>query len=173
MKTIVALLLLFSINLISAQARFKNIDSIIGTDYAKLGDQISLDDVTLINTGSGYLIAKDDKSKNDFGINYCHSQTSLFFLLIEFRETNGQKQRIITDILEIKKSEIAPNQKITEYCQTKTGFDAEVFALVKDEPNSEFYTHIIKAWRANRETAKFETIKPRKIRKCGNESHGI
>lgn len=41
-------------------------------------------------------------------------------------------------------------------------------AIVKDS-DTEFHSKIIKAWRANRESGKFEKINNRKITICGNE----
>ena len=63
--------------------------------------------------------------------------------------------------------------KLTEYCYTNNGVDVEIIALVKvTDNNVEFYTKIIKAWRANRKTGKFEKIAKRKVKKCDNENNG-
>ncbi len=82
------------------------------------------------------------------------------------------QKKIIIDILEIDKKELKEN-KLTEYCYTNNGVDVEIIALVKDTDNNvEFYTKIIKAWRANRKTGKFEKIAKRKVKKCDNENNG-
>jgi hypothetical protein len=172
MKVITALLFLFSTSIIYSQTKFKNVESIVGVEYSELEREIYFDNFTLTNTGGGYLLPKDENF-NDFSINYCHSETSIFFLFIKHHYVNGKKLKTVKDVLEIKKSGIGKKQKITEYCQTKNGVDSEIFAIVKEDSNPEFYTKIIRAWRANRKTERFEKIKPRKIVKCGNESYGI
>lgn len=77
----------------------------------------------------------------------------------------------ITDILEIDKNDLQ-HKKLTEYCITKTGWDSEIIALVNDV-DTEFYTKIIKAWRADRKSGKFRKVRQKNIKKCENESYGL
>lgn len=158
--------------------RFKlwgnNIYSLIGYDYLTLGNKIEFQEHTLTNTGSGFLLSNYNNLPTDeFGIAFCHSSTNTYCFFIKYQTENGKKTAIITDILEIDKQELKGNN-LTEYCETKNGGDSEILALVKDtKDNPEYQTKIIKAWRANRKTGKFESIKKNKIRRCGNESYGI
>ncbi len=158
--------------------RFKlwdnNINSLIGYDYLTLGNEIEFQEYTLTNSGSGFLLSNNNKVATDeFGIIFCHSSTKTYYLFIKYQTVNDKKKAIITDILEIDKNELTGNL-FTEYCETKEGRDSEIIALVKDtKDNPEYHTKIIKAWRANRKTGKFESIKKNKIRRCGNESYGI
>jgi hypothetical protein len=158
--------------------RFKlwdnNIYSLIGYDYLTLGNEIEFQEYTLTNSGSGFLLSNNNKVATDeFGIIFCHSSTKTYYLFIKYQKVNDKKKAIITDILEIDKNELTGNL-FTEYCETKEGIDSEIIALVKDtKDNPEYHTKIIKAWRANRKTGKFESIKKNKISRCGNESYGI
>jgi hypothetical protein len=158
--------------------RFKlwgnNIYSLIGHDYLTLGNEIEFQEYTLTNSGSGFVLSNNNKVATDeFGIIFCHSSKKTYYLFIKYQSVNDKKKAIIIDILEIDKNELTGNL-ITEYCETKEGKDSEFLALVKDtKDNPEYHTKIIKAWRANRKTGKFESIKKNKIRRCGNESYGI
>jgi hypothetical protein len=151
-----------------------NIYSLIGYDYLKLGNKIEFQEYTLTNTGSGFLLPNYNKvAIDEFGIVFCHSSTKTYYLFIKYQTVNYKKKAIITDILEIDKNELTGNL-FTEFCETKTGSDSEIVALVKDtKDNPEYYTKIVKAWRANRKTGKFKSIKKNKIRRCGNENYGI
>lgn len=158
--------------------RFKlwgnNIYSLIGYDYLTIGSKIEFQEFTLTNTGSGFLLSNYNKIATDeFGINICHSSTKTYYLFIKYQTVNDKKKAIITDIIELDKNELMGNLFV-EFCETKIGGDSEIIALVKDtKDNPEYYTKIIKAWRANRKTGKFESVKKNKIKRCGNESYGI
>jgi len=120
-----------------------------------------------IKSESGFLLQKENFD-TDFGIAFSYSDTKTLLLFFKIENT----KKIIIDILEIDKKELQGN-KLTEYCQTIKGDDAEIIALVKEtDNNSEFYTKIKKAWRANRKIGKFEKIAKRKVKKCSNENYG-
>lgn len=55
-------------------------------------------------------------------------------------------------------------------CSINNEPDPEILALVKYAEDQEFFRNIVKAWRANRVTKSFETIKPNGI-SCANESY--
>lgn len=158
--------------------RFKlwgnNIYSLIGYDYLTLGNKIEFQEYTITNSGSGFLLSNYNKvTSNEYGIVFCYSTTKIYYLFTKYEIVNDVKRAIILDIFEIDKKELKGN-KLTEYCETKNGGDAEIIALVKvTKDNPEYYTKIIKAWRANRKTGKFESVKKSKIKRCGNESDGI
>lgn len=121
-----------------------------------------------IKSESGFLLEKGNFD-TDFGIAFSNSETKIFLLFFKVENT----QNIVIDIIEINKKELEGN-KLTEYCCTKKGADTEIIALVKDtNNNTEFYTKILKAWRVNRKSEKFEKVKSKKIKKCNNESYGI
>jgi hypothetical protein len=121
-----------------------------------------------INNESGFLLEKDGFDYT-FGIAFSHSETQTFLLFFKIENT----KKIIIDILAIDKKDLSGN-KLTEYCYSKKGADSELIAIVEESnSDSEFYTKILKAWRANRKSEKFEKIKPKKILKCNNESYGI
>lgn len=121
-----------------------------------------------IKNESGFLLEKGNFDI-DFGIAFSHSYSKIFLLFFKIENTKN----IVIDIVEIDKEELQGN-KLTEYCYSKKGDDSEIIALVKDTDNdTEFYTKIKKAWRANRKIGKFEKVNRRKIIKCSNESYGI
>lgn len=143
----------------------KTANSLIGQDYSKIGNEIVFEDYSIKHIGS-HLLPKDNFD-TDFGIAEYWSAEKRFLLFYEIADS----KKIVTDILEINKKDIK-NRKLTEYCSTKNGFDSEIIAIVKDN-DTEFHSNIIKAWRANRESGKFEKVSNRKISKCGNENYGI
>jgi len=120
-----------------------------------------------IKSESGFLLQKENFD-TDFGIAFSYSDTNTFLLFFKIENT----KKIIIDIIEIDKKELQGN-KVTAYCNTIKGADAEIIALVKEtDNNAEFYTKIKKAWRANRKIGKFEKIAKRKVKKCSNENYG-
>jgi hypothetical protein len=143
----------------------ENINSLIGQDYSKLGNKVVFKDYSIQQIG-GHLLPKDNFD-TDFGIAEYRSSERRFLLFYKI----GNSNKIVTDILEIDKKDLE-NRKLTEYCSTKNGFDSEIIAIVKDS-DTEFHTKIIKAWKTNRKSGKFEKVSKRKITKCGNESYGI
>jgi hypothetical protein len=151
----------------------KNIYKIKGYDYTALGRLIEFDDYTLINSGGGYLLPID-KNKPDvvYSISICSIESSYVYLFLKHTKDNNIKNSIITDLLEIGKTILTTNTKLMEFCETQKGADAEIIALVEDKgDNPIYYSNIIKAWKANRKTEKFERIKKKKVIKCGNESY--
>lgn len=153
----------------------KDIYALEGKAYPVKAKMIAFNDYSITNSGSGYLLPPDlDNPNTEYGITICHSTTSQFYLFLKYENAKNMHQTTVIDILEIKRSDMTARRKITEYCETKKGADAEIFALVIDNnDNPEFYTEIVKAWRANRKSEKFEPINKKKIRKCGNESYGL
>ena len=120
-----------------------------------------------IKSESGFLL-QNENFDTDFGIAFSYSDTKTLLLFFKIENT----KKIIIDILEIVKKELQGN-KLTEYCHTIKGADAEIIALVKEtDNNAEFYTKIKKAWRANRKIGKFEKIAKLKVKKCSNENYG-
>ena len=168
---IVVLLLLFAGSDGISQVK-SNIGLLAGTEYSARDSIIQIGNTRLSNNGSGYLLPKANATDPQYAIAFANNDESIFYLLVNHGTQKGARQ-IISDVLEINRTAIRPNRKITEYCETSQGADPEIFALVKAKGNPEFYTKIIKAWRANRTTGKFELANPKKIKRCGTESFGI
>lgn len=151
----------------------KDINSLKGYNLLS-ANKIEFDNYSILNSGSGYLLPNENKlSKDEFGIVIFISSSSLFYLFLKYQITNNVRQSIVLDILEIKREDLKGDFKLTEYCETSKGADIEIIALVKDNNYAEYFTEIKKAWRANRKTGKFEMIKKKKVKRCGNESFGI
>lgn len=151
----------------------RNIYALIGNNYSLLGNKLEFDEYSITNTGSGFSLSNTNET-GGYTIGICHSSTKTYYLLKKNQSVYGKKTQLITDILEIDKEELRAGYKLTEYCETNNGIGADIIALVKaTDNNPEYYTKIIKAWRANRKTGKFESIKKRKIKRCGNEGYGI
>lgn len=151
----------------------KDIKVLKGNDLPP-SNKIEFDDYSITNSGSGYLLPNENKLlKDEFGIVICNSSKSLFYLFLKYPNNSKVRNAIVLDILEINRNELSGNYKITEYCETSKGADVEIFALVKENNNAEYFTEIKKAWRANRETGKFEVVVIKKVKKCGNESFGL
>lgn len=144
----------------------KDIYSLIGYDYVKVGREIQFKDYRIDFVGA-YLLPNDEKTKSEFAIATYKSAQKRFYLLLKTIDN----KRIIIDILEIKTTEFE-NLKIVEYCQMEKEIELGIIAVVKNKRESQkFYYEILKAWRANQKTGKFETIKKNKIKKCQNESN--
>lgn len=144
----------------------KDVNSLIGRDYLKLGKEIVFENYSLQYIG-GYTLSKDS-SVNSFEVAQYSSLDKQILLLLESTDSH---QKNIVDVLEIGKEDLE-NKFLTEYCITKNGLSTEIIALVTPTEN-EFHTNIIKAWRANRQTGKFEKVNKRKIKKCPNHSYGL
>ncbi|MFD2697928.1 hypothetical protein ACFSQ0_07990 [Mesonia sediminis] len=143
-----------------------DINSLIGQDRVQFGKKIVFEDYPIQYIG-GYLLPIDNFN-NSFGIQEYSSSDKRILLFFKSIDTH---QEIIIDILEIDNSELE-NRILTEYCITKNGLETEIIALV-NPTETEFHTKIIKAWRANRKTGKFEYVNERKIEKCPNHSYGL
>lgn len=167
MKKIIVLFFVFSSIFTYSQSNLdgKNIHSLIGKEFFGLKDNIVFEEYA-VNKGGGYLLQKDNFHDN-FGIHFYNSAEKLFLVFTKFSNSRHK----ILDILEMDKKDLQ-GKKLTEYCSTKKGCNTEIIALV-DEADTEFYTKVLKAWRANRKSEKFEKVPPKKILKCGNESYGI
>lgn len=151
-----------------------NIFSLKGTILPVKTDSICFGEYTVFN-GGGYIIASGDTTNNHkYFISYWNSKVAVYYVFERGVSKAENKKRIILDVLEIKKVELAGDCIVVEDCETATGRDAEIMALVKKQKeNPEYYTKIIKAWRANRVSGKFEPVERKKIKRCANESDGI
>ena len=87
--------------------------------------------------------------------------------------SDGKKGEIIWTILDaFTLPKYKPGETLViGFCTLNNESDPEILALVKYEEDQEVFRHVTKAWRANRGTKKFETIKSNGI-SCANESYG-
>ncbi len=138
----------------------KDVHSLIGC-YRPLGSEVIFNDYAIQYLG-GFLLSTD--GDDSFGIEQYLSSDKRFLMLFTGKH-------LIRDVLEIDKKELE-NRTLTEYCITKNGLETEIIALV-NPTETEFHTKIVKAWRANRDTGKFEKVNKRKIKKCINHSYGL
>jgi len=151
-----------------------NIFSLIGTILPVKTDSICFGEYTIRN-GGGYIISSGDTTRhNNYFISYWNSEEVAYYMLARGVSKAENRKYLVLDILEIKKTELREDCIVVDGCETATGRDAEIMALVKKQKeNPECYTRIIKAWRANRINGKFEPVGRKKIKRCANESNGI
>ncbi|MEP7264429.1 MAG: hypothetical protein ABI772_08025 [Bacteroidota bacterium] len=144
--------------------------SLIGSNISGTGNTINFEKYT-VALGGGYLIHDDQKKDSSiYGIMYAHSDSSSFYFFT--KHTNNNEIIKVLDVLEIKKEDMTNKKWVESYCYTDA-VDPELIALVKTNDKEQgYYYNIIKAWRANRQTEKFETVNRNKVKKCENESYG-
>ncbi|OAQ43539.1 hypothetical protein A5893_17130 [Pedobacter psychrophilus] len=152
------------------------INSLKGKSISNYTSQIDFENYSILE-GGGYLISKRNKtSELEFGVSSWFSKDSVFYLFEKHNFINNIKTSNILDILKLSKNDLNDkNSFVFGLCQTqKTNYDSEIIALVKDnKKNPEYFNKIIKAWKANRITQKFEVLDRKKVKKCYNESYGI
>lgn len=140
----------------------KNIDDLRGQSLQHAGNKIHFADYDVMN-GGGYIVHSNNKTDTTFAISFWISDKSLYYLLEKMPD------HTVTDILEFKKDELKGNTIIDSHCVTDKP-DAEIIAVVRnDAGNKEYYTHIVKAWRAASVTGKFVNVVAKKVKKCYSE----
>jgi len=151
----------------------EDIKSLIGKQMSptKTGSYIEFGTYSIVEGGGTVISDVSHAFTDTHAVGYWHSDTESFYVF-EVKKP-GTENFTVTDVLAIPREDIVKYRLIDSYCETAEGGDPEIIALVNDkEYNSEYYTKIIKAWRANRTTGKFELVKPRKVKRCGNEGYG-
>ena len=95
----------------------------------------------------------------------------LWFEYLTRRDDKGSPYWELKDALLIPRY---PKSQILTYsfCWTNNQPDKEIVAIVDHQSGVEYFTRVRKAWRANRQTGKFEVI-PTKGIKCENEGAGL
>lgn len=151
----------------------KDIYVLIGKELtlSETGGQIDFDEYSIVS-GGGHLIVGEQRKYNEiYSIQYWHSDKESYYLFA--KKSSRFDNYTVTDVLTIPRKNVVKYKVIDIYCETLQGADPEIIALVKDkEYNPEYYTKIVKAWRANRNTGKFEVVTPSKVKRCGNEGYG-
>jgi hypothetical protein len=113
----------------------------------------------------------DNLDNTDFSLGY-YSEGHNFVVSFEKIEQNGNDfNRILLDICEI--TDVKQNQYLSYGCRINGQSDSEILALYESNGEDvEYFTKIIKAWRANRKTGKFDEIDINGI-DCINPGFGV
>ncbi len=92
---------------------------------------------------------------------------------IHHYDTTATGKKAFWELLDVLQLPSITKDEILVHRTCKMGnyFDPEIIALCRYDPDAEEFTHIIKAWRANREKERFEEISTSNIT-CINECPG-
>lgn len=120
----------------------------------------------------GSLISELD-DQTEYGIAEVHRGRvkALWFERLIRRDEKGIPYWELKDVLVVPPY---PKSQLLSYsfCLMNNLPDKEIVAIVDYQPDAEYFTRVRKAWRANRQTGKFEVI-PTKGIKCTNEGAGL
>jgi len=152
-----------------------DVNDLIGTSSGDLEGEIVLKSRTITGGGSGFLLVNDSNYLgSNYGIISWYDREFVYKFFMKFEHPDGRRKVTILDILKIKREEFKDGIAFVPYCSTTSGMDNEIVALIKKaDGNTEFHTKILKAWRVNRKTGKFEKIPKETVKKCYNEDYGI
>ena len=169
MKSLKALALLFPLILIfSCNSKKSEYEKKIGQEYYSL--RVFKPFINFQDVGGSYIIKKGSKP---FTLSHYKSGD---VSIIAFESIADESQRrtkySLIDILEI--SDLKQNQQIAYgICRLNGEPDQEIFAIYEvSDWDVEFFTQIVKAWRANTKTGKIEEISTKGI-DCENEVYGV
>lgn len=95
----------------------------------------------------------------------------LWFEYMTHLDDKGIAQWEVKDVMVLPR---VPKKQVLAYynCFLNNRPDGEIAAVLDYEPGVEYFTRAHRAWRANRQTEKFETI-PTKGIKCENLGFGM
>ncbi|MFP9098614.1 hypothetical protein ACLI09_06125 [Flavobacterium sp. RHBU_24] len=149
-----------------------DISQLIGKEISpsKTGSYIEFDKYTIKEGGGNILTQNKDNYSYVYSVLYWQSEANSYYVLARNKFRIGSFT--VTDILTIPRADVLKYIVVDAYCEKGDGGDQEIIALVNDKDNPEYYTKIVKAWRANRNTGKFETVKPKQVKRCRNEGYG-
>lgn len=163
----VLFILCYSIFIISCNSRKSEYQKIIGQEYYSLREFRPF--VNFKEYGGTYININDSSA---FTLNHYKSGVNN---VIAFEKIVDKSQRrvkyTLLDILEI--SDLKQNQYLGYgICRLNEIPDQEIIAIYESaDMDVEFYTHILKAWRANSKTRKIEEISINNL-DCMNEGYG-
>ena len=168
MKALKALALLFPLILIfSCNSKKSEYEKIIGQEYYSL--RVFKPFINFQEVGGSYIVKNGSKP---FAINHYKSGD---VNIIAFENVVDESQRrakySLIDIFEI--SDLKQNQQIAYgICRLNGEPDQEIFAIYEvSDWDVEYFTQIVKAWRANTKNGKIEEISTKGI-DCINEVYG-
>lgn len=111
--------------------------------------------------------------KKEYGISEVHKGRvkALWFEYMTHRDQGGVPYWELKDVLVVPPHS---SKQVLAYATCLIGNrpDKEIVAVVDYQPNEQYFTRVRRAWRANRQTEKFEVIPTKKI-KCENEGYGV
>jgi hypothetical protein len=155
-----------SILISGCHSKSPNFKSLIGKEYRTL---------TEFDMMKGYEepvgIMLESLNDNEYGLSsYKKGPIDLIAFERVIRQANGETKYSLIDILEI--NDRGKNQYIIcGLCRLNEKTDKDIVAVYQDKNSDvQFYTKIIKAWKANRKTGKFEQIDTKGI-DCINEEY--
>jgi hypothetical protein len=148
----------------------ESIYDLIGRRFSSLGNKMAFESQT-VRSGGGVML-QTDSINSDYAhvVGYANSETKIYYL---FEQLSPEK--IILDILEIDKAILNNEMSLVDgFCTNKSGKgDSEIIAIVqKPMQEVEAYSNIKRAWRANRDTGKFEEVAIKEVGVCYNEGYG-
>ena len=120
----------------------------------------------------GALVSDPYKDAKDYKLTEVHRGRvrMLLFDSLTHRDAAGMPHWEVKDVLVLPR--VPRNQLITySLCWLGGRLDREIAAVV-EYTDTEYFTRVRRAWRANRATEKFEAI-PTKGIKCENEGYGV
>ena len=139
---------------------------LVGIDYRSINEFEGFEDY---KDFGGMMITTDRSINYGFGL-YGNELNQL--IVFETIRTVGD--RAVFTLLDAMIIDDLDSNQYVMYGQCRLDGDDDSFIVVVHEPVSwrtEFFTDIIRAWRANPETNKFDVIEPTKI-DCYNEGFG-
>lgn len=120
----------------------------------------------------GALISELEDQK-EYGISQVHKGRVkvLWFERMTHRDERGVPYWELMDVLVVPPH---TRKQVVVYatCLMENRADKEIVAIADYQPGEQYFTRVRKAWRANRQTEKFEVI-PTKGIKCENDGFGI
>ena len=158
---VVTILFLF----LSCNSNGPDFRSLIGKEYQSLNE---------FGIMKGYAeqagIMLENLNDKEYGLSY-YKKGPIHVIAFErvIREPNGTTKYILLDILKI--NNVDKEQYVKLGLNRLNGKnDINIVSIYQYENNVRFFTKIVKAWRANRETEKIEQIETKGI-DCINEQH--
>ena len=160
--TVTSLIVFLSPNLLAVKKQ--DLSKYIGLVYPPLEDDL----VQL----SGTLVSNpyDDKIPYYIAVIEKGDQEFLWFSKAFTQSKNSVLSRQVIDVMPMPKYGDG-KAFVTLFCRLNDEEDREIFAVCKDD-GSQYFTHILKAWRANKTTEKFESISTKGI-VCENMGYGL
>ena len=117
---------------------------------------------------------------NNFAISIARDQNNnIIFIFVEIIRENEQRKEKIIDTLNIGR--LRNNENYCLYCfkeneiERSTADFNNVIGIYTDEydPDKDYFEEIVRAWRLNLKTGKFETIENLEEIKCPNDGAGV
>ncbi len=121
----------------------------------------------------GGSLVSDVNDAKAYSISQIHrGKVKMLWFELSNRNDSATPYSEVKDMLVLP--EIRKNQILVSYsvCLLGNNLDREIVAIAYYQPDEEYFTRIRRAWRANRQTEKFEEI-PTKGIKCENVGYGI